>query len=106
MNFKFTNPKNGSARQSLSAKEIEQISRWEKERADGKWFWIFKRASAWLVSVILMFGAANFFAADLISFNPNQIFVAVFMFGGFFVGSVMEWSKMEELYQANSLTTD
>ena len=107
MNFNFFSPKNGSSsRQSLSAREIEKISRWEKERAEGKWFWIFRRASAWLVSIILMFGAANFFAADFVSFDAGQIFVALFMFGGFFAGTLMEWTKMEELYQANSLTTD
>lgn len=107
MNFNFfSDPNGGSARKSLSAKEIEKISRWEKERADGKWFWIFKRASAWLVSLILMFGAANFFAAELVGLDFNQVIVAAFMFVGFFIGSVMEWTKMEELYEANSLTTD
>jgi hypothetical protein len=106
MKFNFTDPRKGFANKSLSRKEIEKISRWEKERADGKWFWIFKRASAWLVSLILMFGAANFFAAEMVSFDGTQIFVALFMFGGFFAGSIMEWTKMEELYQANSLTTD
>jgi len=104
MNFKFTDPR--KVGKSSSRKQSELLSRWEKERADGKWFWIFKRASAWLVSLILMFGAANYFAADMVSFGGTQILVAVFMFGGFFIGSIMEWSKMEELYQTTSLTTD
>jgi len=104
MNFKFTNPR--KVGNSLSPKQAEKISRWETERADGKWFWIFKRASAWLVSVILMFGAANYFAADKVSFDGSQVLVALFMFGGFFIGSIMEWAKMEELYETTSLTTD
>jgi hypothetical protein len=104
MKFNFTDPR--KVGNSLSPQQVEKLSRWEKERADGKWFWIFKRASAWLVSVILMFGAANYFAADMVSFGGNQIMVALFMFGGFFIGSVMEWAKMEELYETNSLTTE
>jgi hypothetical protein len=104
MNFKFTDPRKVGT--SLSPQQIEQINRWEKERADGKWFWIFKRASAWLVSVILMFGAANYFAGEMVSFGGGQVVVAAFMFGGFFIGSIMEWAKMEELYETTSLTTD
>lgn len=104
MKFKFTDPR--KVGNSLSPKQAEQLSRWEKERADGKWFWIFKRASAWLVSLILMFGAANYFAGEMVSLGSTQILIAVFMFGGFFIGSIMEWSKMEELYQTTSLTTD
>lgn len=108
MKFKLTDlfGKQVESNQSLSQKQIDQLSRWEKERADGKWFWIFKRTSAWLVSLILMFGAANYFAAQLVSFDAGQMTVALFMLGGFFIGSVMEWTKMEEMYQANSLTTD
>ena len=41
MKFKFTDPR--KVGKSLSPKQAEQLSRWEKERADGKWFWIFKR---------------------------------------------------------------
>lgn len=90
----------------LSKKDFEIIARWEKERADGKWFWIFKRAAAWLFTAIVLYGATQFFAPQLISFDGNQIYIAVFMFGGFFAGSVLEWSKMEDFYQKNSVTAD
>jgi hypothetical protein len=104
MSFSFKRSPN--VNNSLSKRESEIIARWEKERADGKWFWIFKRAAAWLFVAILLYGAASVLTPDLISFEGDQIYIAVFMFAGFFVGSILEWSKMEQLYRKNFSAVD
>lgn len=104
MKLSFTSPTN--VNRPLSKKDFELIARWEKERADGKWFWIFKRAAAWLFTAIMLYGAVNFFTPELINFGGSQFYIAVFMFAGFFAGSVMEWSKMENFYKKNSLPAD
>jgi hypothetical protein len=102
----FSNNRASNVSKTLSEKDSAIIARWEKERADGKWFWIFKRASAWVFVAILLYGAAQILTPNLISLSGDQLYIAVFMFAGFFVGSVMEWSKMEKLYQRNALAID
>ena len=103
MNFRFTTPKTGK---TVSQLQAEKFTNWEKERANGKWFWIFKRAAAWLTLMIIMFGAVKFYSPETITFDGNQIFVALFMFGGFFVGTIFEWSKMEKEFSQLNLTND
>ena len=99
----FSSENKGSA---LSAKQLKQLARWEKERADGKWFWIFRRASAWFVSMILLFGAVSFFAPEEISLSSNHLIVVAAMMVGYVVDSLTDWSKMEKLYGSLSLTND
>jgi hypothetical protein len=100
-----TDPASGVSK-SLSAKDSAIIARWEKQRADGKWFWVFKRAAAWLFVAILLYGAAQILTPNLISLDGEQFYVALFMFAGFFAGSIIEWSKMEKFYAKNSLTAE
>lgn len=88
-------------RSSLSSEDVEKIVRWEKERGEGKAFWIFRRAAAWLFVAILLYGAANFFFSDFIKLDLRQSFIAGFMFLGFVFGLHLEWSKMEDFYQKN-----
>ena len=103
MNFKFTPAKVGK---TVSQLHSEQFARLEKERHNGKWFWIFKRLAAWLTLMIVMFGAVKFYSPETIIFDGDQIFVGLFMFGGFFAGTILEWSKLEKEFQALSLTND
>ncbi len=103
MNFNFFN-KEGD--KSLSPKQLEKLSRWEKERSDGKWFWIFRRSAAWFLCVILIFAAALVLGISAISFKDEQVFVVGFMFAGFVFSSFLDWTKMEKLYQNYILTRD
>ena len=103
MNFRFTGSKAGK---TVSEQQDERFAYREKERANGKWFWIFKRAAAWLTLMIVMFGAVKFYSPETITFDGSQIFVALFMFGGFFAGTILEWSKMEKEFHELSLTND
>jgi hypothetical protein len=102
----FSTNRASNVSKNLSEKDSAVIARWEKERAEGKWFWIFKRAAAWIFIAILLYGAAQILTPNLISLSGDQFYIAVFMFAGFFVGSVMEWSKMEKFYAKNSLTAE
>jgi hypothetical protein len=97
---------NQNAGRTLSPKQLKKLSRWEKERSQGKWFWIFRRTSIWFVAVILMFGALSFYSPESINLEDGQFFVAVFMLGGYVIDSIMDWSKMEKLYQSMALTND
>lgn len=99
----FSSENKGSA---LSAKQLKNLVRWEKERADGKWFWIFRRASVWFVSLILLFGLISYFAPEQISFSSNHFVVIAAMLAGYIVDSLFDWSKMEKLYGSLSLTND
>lgn len=90
----------------MSAKQLKKLARWEKERAEGKWFWIFRRASVWFVSLILLFALISFAAPDKIVFSPNHFIVVVSMLVGYVVDSLIDWSKMEKLYGSLSLTND
>jgi hypothetical protein len=99
----FSSENKGSA---LSAKQLRKLARWEKERADGKWFWIFRRTSTWFVSLIMLFGLISFFAPEQISFSPNHLFVVAAMLGGYVVDSLFDWTQMEKLYGSLSLTND
>lgn len=103
MNFNFFNKESN---QSLSPKQLEKISRWEKERSYGKWFWIFRRSAAWFLCVILIFAAALGLGINEISFKNEQVFIVFFMLGGFVVSSFLDWTKMEKLYQTYVLTRD
>lgn len=103
MKFRFTDSKAGK---TVSEQQAEKLVHWEKERANGKWFWVFKRAAAWLTLMIVMFGAVEFYSPETISLDVNQLFIALFMFGGFFAGTILEWSKMEKQFQELSLTND
>lgn len=96
MNFGFS--KQDTTR-NLSPEEIKNLARWEKQREDGKWFWIFKRAASWLLSIILLLIAANFFGADLNLFHDGQFLIVFCMMGGYVVSSIFDWTKMEEKYQ-------
>ena len=103
MNSLFTSENKASA---LSAKQLKKLARWKKERAEGKWFWIFRRASAWFVSLILLFALINYFAPDKISFGVNHFVVVISMLVGYVIDSLTDWSKMEKLYGSLSLTND
>ena len=96
MNFGFSKQ---NTNRNLSPEEMEKLARWEKQRADGKWFWIFKRASSWLLSIILLLIAANFLGIELNLFQNGQFFIVFCMMGGFVVSSAFDWTKMEEKYQ-------
>ena len=89
-----------------SEKHILKLQRWEKERDQGKWFWIFRRTSVWTLSIILLFGFISYFAPDKIDFTGTHFVVVLFMLGGYVIDSLVDWSKMERLYQSASLTND
>lgn len=91
---------------SSSEKHILKLQRWEKERDQGKWFWIFRRTSIWTLSIIVLFGVISYFAPDKIDFTSTHFVVVVFMLGGYVIDSLVDWSKMERLYQSASLTND
>jgi hypothetical protein len=99
----FSSENKGSA---LSAKQLKKLARWEKERAEGKWFWIFRRASIWFVSLILLFAFISFAAPEQIIFSANHFLVVAAMLVGYVVDSLIDWSKMEKLYGSLSLTND
>ena len=103
MKFNFTDPETGTA--SLQ-KRLETLANWEQHRADGKWFWLFKRSAIWLTTVLVLFGTGSFLFPEMINFQGPQIFIAVFMFGGYFIGSLNEWSKMEKLFQSQSYSSE
>lgn len=103
MNSLFSNEKTVSAR---SQKHIHKLARWEKERNQGKWFWIFRRTCIWTLTIILLFAGIDFLAPDKIDFSSAHFFVVVFMLGGYIIDSLVDWSKMEKLYQSASLTND
>ena len=97
------NTANREAGNSPFDQHSETRKNWKKQRADGKWFWLFKRAAVWLTFVILLFGAGNFLFPEQVNFQGTQIFIAVFMFAGYLIGSLNEWSKMEKTLQTQSL---
>lgn len=99
----FSSENKGSA---LSDKQLKKLARWEKERAEGKWFWIFRRASLWFVSLILLFAFISFVAPEQIVFSANHFIVVASMLVGYVVDSLIDWSKMEKLYGSLSLTND
>ena len=101
MNFKFPTQMDEESSAILSE---EKFARWEQESANGKWFWIFKRTALWLTLMIVMFGAVEFYSPETLSFDSNQIFVALFMFVGFIVGNILEWSKMEKEFNSSSVS--
>jgi hypothetical protein len=75
------------------------MARWEKLRAEGKWFWIFKRGAVWLTLVLLLYGLGALFFPTLFNFQKIQLYILLGMFGGFMISSILEWSKMETAYQ-------
>ncbi|HEX8288998.1 MAG TPA: hypothetical protein VF556_13430 [Pyrinomonadaceae bacterium] len=99
----FSNEKTGIV---SSQKQIRKLARWEKERNQGKWFWIFRRTCIWTLSLILLFAAINFFAPEKMDFSGTHFLVVLFMLGGYVIDSLVDWSKMEKLYQSASLTND
>ncbi|MCU1288056.1 MAG: hypothetical protein JWN60_285 [Acidobacteria bacterium] len=103
MNSLFSNEKTGTA---SSQKHLRKLARWEKERNQGKWFWVFRRTSIWTLSLILLFAAIDYFAPEQIDFSSTQFFVVIFMLGGYVIDSLVDWSKMEKLYQSTALTND
>jgi amino acid transporter len=78
----------------------KQFLRWEKQRKNGKWFWIIK--------VALMWAFVMFSAFYIYFWYFNRPTVAVFsmipflIFGGFIVGFV-GWNKSEGSYQTHLL---
>ncbi len=103
MNFNQTGSDAGN---SSLQQRLDERARREKQRADGKSFWLFKRSAIWLTAVLLMFGTASFLFPGTIRFQSNQIFIAVFMFGGYFVGSLKEWGKMERMFQPPTVISE
>ena len=89
-----------------SQKQIRKLARWEKERNQGKWFWIFRRTCVWTLSIILLFAGINSFAPDKMDFSSTHFVVVLFMLGGYVIDSMVDWSKMEKLYQSATLTND
>jgi hypothetical protein len=92
--------------ETVSQQQAKQIARWKKERENGKWFWVFKRAAAWLTLMIVMFGAVKFYSPETLNFDGDQFFIAIFMFSGFFIGSIREWSNLEKQLDSMPLTND
>ncbi len=74
------------------------IAHWEKLRAEGKWFWIFKRGAAWLASMLFLYGSGLLLFPNILHFEPFQFYILLGMFGGFMVSSLFEWTKMEAEY--------
>jgi hypothetical protein len=89
-----------------SDKQLKIAARWEKERADGKWFWIFRRACIWLLTVIMAYGAATIVWPDVPAFDASQFFIVLFMLAGYVASLMMDWAKLEETYRGRSLTND
>ena len=89
-----------------SEKHIKKLARWEKDRNNGKWFWIFRRTSIWFVSLLMLFALISSFAPVETDFSGMHFFAVVFMIGGFVLDSHVDWSQMEKIYQSGSLTND
>lgn len=92
--------------QSLSPKQLAKLSRWEKERDNGKWFWIFRRSAIWFLSLILAFAAFTVSGVNEIAFRDEQLFIVFFMLAGYVVSSFLDWSKMEKQYRTYVLAKD
>ncbi len=103
MNSLFSNDETNSR---SSEKHLKKLSRWEKDRTNGKWFWIFRRTSIWFVSLLMLFSLIDYFAPVEIDFSGMHLFSVLFMIGGFVLDSHTDWSQMEEIYQSASLTND
>lgn len=96
MNFRFFK---GNDARDPSALQLQKLARWEKDRAEGKWFWIFKRTASWLVSILLMVAAGHFLGFEMNLFQTGELMIVGGMMGGFVVSSLFDWSKMEQQYQ-------
>ena len=90
---------NSELEETYSERQIAAMARWEKLQADGKWLWIFKRGSLWATMILFLYGLGALLYPSIFNFQITQFYILFGMFGAFIFNSIMEWSKMETLYQ-------